>query len=175
MIISAEKLKLLVPTAKTDDYIELQMDAIEAVIRAYTNNPFQVRSARFLGQTSEFTNAVRGLPAYIQAGDTVQLSGGTVNDGVYTVNEVLEDGLVLNRYLWPCETMVVTKVRYPADVVQCAVELFRWKETMGEKVGIKSETLSRHSVTYEDSATGLFMGYPLGILSGLKLHRKARC
>jgi hypothetical protein len=45
---------------------------------------------------------------------------------------------------------------------------------MGEKVGIKSETISRHSVTYEDSGN-LFMGYPVGILNGLTLHKKARC
>jgi len=45
---------------------------------------------------------------------------------------------------------------------------------MGDKVGIKSETISRHSVTYEDSAT-LYMGYPVGILNGLNLYKKARC
>jgi len=69
---------------------------------------------------------------------------------------------------------LVTKIHYPADVIQCAVDLYKWKQDMGDKVGVKSETLSRHSVTYEDSAT-LFMGYPVGILNGLSLHNKARC
>ena len=61
---------------------------------------------------------------------------------------------------------------------QCAVSLFKWELEFGSKIGIKSEseTLSRHSetVTYEDSAT-LFMGYPIGILNGLSLYKKARC
>ena len=109
------------------------------------------------------------------AGGTITISGGTVNDGIYVIKEVQPDGLTLNRYLDAADGMTVTKVQYPPDVVQCAVSLFNWKETMGAKVGIKSETLSRHSVTYEDSGTGLFMGYPLAILSGLKLYRKARC
>ena len=69
--------------------------------------------------------------------------------------------------------VLVTKVEYPADVVDCALELLEWSVKFGGKVGIKSETLSRHSVTYEDSAT-LFMGYPVGILNGLSLHMKAR-
>ena len=69
--------------------------------------------------------------------------------------------------------VLVTKVEYPADVIDCVVELMEWNLNFGGKVGIKSETLSRHSVTYEDSAT-LFMGYPVGILNGLKLHVKAR-
>ena len=44
MIISAEKLKKLAPTTKTDDYIEFHLDAIESIIRAYTNNPFHTIS-----------------------------------------------------------------------------------------------------------------------------------
>ena len=72
----------------------------------------------------------------------------------------------------------MTKIEYPKDVIQCAIDLFEWKRNFGDKIGIKSEseTLSRHSesVTYEDS-TALFMGYPLGILKGLSLHKKARC
>ena len=68
----------------------------------------------------------------------------------------------------------VCLLEYPADVIKCAVDLFKWKQDMGENVGIKSETISRHSVTYEDSAT-LFMGYPVGILNGLNLYKKARC
>ena len=72
----------------------------------------------------------------------------------------------------------IPKVEYPPDVVQCAVDMFKWKLEFGDKVGIKSEseTVSRHSesVTYEDSAS-LYMGYPKGILSALSLHVKARC
>jgi hypothetical protein len=107
-------------------------------------------------------------------GDTVQISGSGVNEGLYVVRTIGDDHIELDKPLMPVCMNLVTKISYPADVIQCAVDLYKWKQTMGDKVGVKSETLSRHSVTYEDSAT-LFMGYPVGILNGLKLHRKARC
>ena len=84
------------------------------------------------------------------------------------------DYIQLDKSLVTTDTNLVTKIKYPVDVMECAVDMYRWKQNMGDKVGIKSETISRHSVTYEDSAT-LFMGYPVGILNGLNLHKKARC
>lgn len=173
MIISVAKLKEQVNCGTaTDDQITSQLDAIEAVIRAYTNNNFQIRSIRFCGRSEG--RKIYGVPQFFTAGDTVQISGSGVNDGLYTVKTVTADCISVGKDLHPVECNLVTVVKYPADVIQCAVDLFKWKQNMGGKVGIKSETLSRHSVTYEDSAT-LFMGYPVGILNGLNLHKKARC
>ena len=156
----------------TDEQITVKLKAIEAVIRAYTNNNFQQRGIRFVGHSSGMK--VYGDPQYLDIGDTVQISCSLVNDGLYQVTEVGVDYIQLDEFLMNTEFNLVTKIKYPADVVECAVDLFKWKQKMGEKVGIKSETISRHSVTYEDSAT-LFMGYPVGILNGLNLYRKARC
>lgn len=173
MIITVEDLKKQVDTGNaTDELITTKLEAIEAVIRAYTNNNFQMRHVRFAG-SSEDSN-VYGSPQYFTVGDTVQISGSGVNDGLYTVTAAYDDHIELDRPLFNVEYNLVTKIQYPADVIQCAVDLFKWKQTMGDKVGVKSETLSRHSVTYEDSAT-LYMGYPVGILNGLNLYRKARC
>lgn len=173
MIISVADLRKQVACGTaTDEQIIAKLEAIEAVIRAYTNNNFQLRGIRFAGQ-SEGMN-IYGTPQGFSVGDIVQISGSDVNDGLYQVRIVQPDFIQLDQYLVTADYNLVTKVKYPADVVQCAVDMFRWKQNMGDKVGIKSETLSRHSVTYEDSAS-LFMGYPMGILSGLKLHKKARC
>lgn len=172
MIITAEKLKEQVKCTDSDELIAVKLEAIEAVIRAYTNNNFQMRAVRFAGR-SEGSN-VYGSPMYINVGDTVQISASGVNDGLYTVVAVYGDCIEVDKELFPVGYNLVTKIKYPADVVQCAVDLFKWKQNMGNKVGVKSETLSRHSVTYEDSAT-LYMGYPVGILNGLNLYRKARC
>ena len=172
MIISVEDLKKQVMCNDADDLITTRLEAIESVIRAYTNNNFQQREIRFAGR-SEGLN-VYGSPRYFTVGDTIQISGSGVNDGLYMVKTVHADHLELDKSLFTVDCNLVTKVKYPADVIQCAVDLFKWKQTMGDKVGVKSETLSRHSVTYEDSAT-LYMGYPVGILNGLNLYRKARC
>lgn len=173
MIISVEDLKKQIDCGTAmDDLITAKLEAIEAVIRAYTNNNFQQREIRFAGRSDELR--VYGSPMYFAVGDTVQISGSGVNDGLYSITMIGTDRIELDKPLMPTEFNLVTKIKYPADVIQCAVDLYKWKQTMGEKVGIKSETISRHSVTYEDSAT-LFMGYPVGILNGLKLYKKARC
>ena len=156
----------------TNEQIAVKLEAIESVIRAYTNNNFQQREIRFVGR-SEGLN-VYGSPTFFTVGDTIQISGSGVNDGLYEVIVVDTDYIGLNKPLMTTDLNIVTKINYPADVVQCAVEMYRWKQNMGEKVGIKSETISRHSVTYEDS-TNLWMGYPVGILNGLNLYKKARC
>ena len=172
MIISVEDLKKQVICNDADDLITTRLNAIESVIRAYTNNNFQQREIRFGGRSEDLN--VYGSPRHFAVGDTVQISGSGVNDGLYVVNAVYDDCIELDKSLFTVDFNLVTKIKYPADVVQCAVDLFKWKQTMGDKVGVKSETLSRHSVTYEDSAT-LYMGYPVGILNGLNLYRKARC
>ena len=172
MIITVEDLKKQVTCNDADDRITTRLEAIESVIRAYTNNNFQQREIRFAGRSENLS--IYGSPRYFTAGDTVQVSGSGVNDGLYTVKAVEVDRIELDKPLFTVDFNLVTKIKYPADVVQCAVDLFKWKQTMGDKVGVKSETLSRHSVTYEDSAT-LYMGYPVGILNGLNLYRKARC
>ena len=173
MIISVSELRNQIDCGEvTDEQITVRLNAIEAVIRAYTNNNFQQRFVRFLGRSKGMS--VYGSPQFFAVGDTVQISGTGVNDGLYQINAIGTDHLELDKKLMDIDLNLVTKVEYPADVIQCAVDLYQWKQTMGKKVGIKSETLSRHSVTYEDSDT-LFMGYPVGILNGLKLHKKARC
>ena len=173
MIITVEDLKKQISCGNSgDEEITTKLKAIESVIRAYTNNNFQQRGIRFAGR-SEGMN-VYGSPQYFTVGDTIQISSSGVNDGLYQITQIQPDYIQLDEQLMAVEYNLVTKIKYPADVVQCAVDLYSWKQKMGEKVGIKSETISRHSVTYEDSAT-LFMGYPVGILKGLNLYKKARC
>lgn len=173
MIISVEALKNRIKCEEADELILAKLEAIEAVIRSYTNNNFQQRGIRFRGPADG--SSVYGPSQYFSAGDTVQISSPDgINDGLYQIVAAYDDHVELDRPLASVDHNLVTKISYPADVVQCAVDLYSWKQSMGDKVGVKSETLSRHSVTYEDSAT-LYMGYPVGILNGLQLHKKARC
>ena len=69
----------------------------------------------------------------------------------------------------------MTKVEYPDDVQQGVIELMIWEVKNRQKVGIKSETLSRHSVSYYDQdANNQVMGYPVSLLGFLKPYIKAR-
>lgn len=64
---------------------------------------------------------------------------------------------------------------YPADVKMGVVNMLKWDLENRDKVGVQSETLSRHSVTYfnmdGDNST---MGYPKSLLGFLKPYMRAR-
>lgn len=66
-------------------------------------------------------------------------------------------------------------VVYPADIKMGVVNLLKWELGNRDKVGIASETISRHSVTYVDqTAANTLMGYPASLMGFLKPYMKAR-
>jgi hypothetical protein len=172
MIISVDRAKKLIGLKNwSDERIQMKLDAIEQVIRSYTHNNFQDRGIR--ADCAVIAQKLYGNVPDINVGDTIQITESSFSSGLFVVEAIEGDMITVNNTLIDESHVLVTKVQYPADVIDCAVELMEWYMNYGGKVGVKSETLSRHSVTYEDSAT-LFMGYPVGILNGLKLHVKAR-
>ena len=164
MIISVEELKQHITTDKTDQVLEAMLQALELSIRKYTNNNFQNRNKRFRADIVDGSLNSFSYP-WLSEGDTVQISESKLNDGLYILSG--------NMGLLDEEDVLVTKVVYPADVIDCCCNLMEWEVNHRGKVGIKSETLSRHSVTYEDSAS-MFMGYPAALLGCLKSYRKVR-
>lgn len=67
------------------------------------------------------------------------------------------------------------EVEYPADVKLGVLNMLLWDSESRDKVGIASETISRHSVSY----TGLTeaeskSGYPAYLLTFLDPYRRAR-
>ena len=64
---------------------------------------------------------------------------------------------------------------YPMDVKMGVVNLLKWDLTMRDKIGVASESISRHSVTYVDQ-TGIntVMGFPVSLMGFLKPYKKAR-
>ena len=175
MIISVEKAKSLITfPGWTDEKIEMKLKAVEQTIRAYTNNNFQNRGIRIQACIRAGVFMSESLIPF-SVDDTVQVSESRYNSGLFTVSVESDDTtFMVNEDTRDEDDVLVTKVEYPADVVNCCVELMEWAVNFAGKVGIKSETLSRHSVTYEDSAT-MFMGYPASLLGCLKPYRKARC
>lgn len=172
MIISVEQAKKLIDLKNwSDERIKMKLDAIEQVIRSYTHNNFQNRGIR--ADCSVIAQQVFGNVPGLNVGNTIQITESRFNSGLYVVEAIEDDIITVDKDLLDESHVLVTKVEYPADVIDCVVSLMEWTVNYSGKVGVKSETLSRHSVTYEDSAT-LFMGFPVGILNGLKLHMKAR-
>ena len=64
---------------------------------------------------------------------------------------------------------------YPANVKMGVVNLVKWELDCRDKVGIASETISRHSVTYFDmNGDNSLMGYPKALLGFLRPFKRAR-
>lgn len=177
MIISVEKAKQMIDVSGwTDERLERKLKAIEATIRKYTNNNFQKRAFRKTADIVGSLFVVEVLSPFF-IGDTIQISESAFNEGLYTVTSASDATFTVAESVTDEKDVLVTKVEYPEDVIDCALNLLEWDRDFRSKVGIKSEskTLSRHSesVTYEDSAS-MFNGYPVGILNALNLHKKAR-
>lgn len=155
------------------EVLSMKLEAIEGLIRSYTNNNFQNRNMRI--EAPAKGGIVRGYTSYFRAGDTVQISQSKVNDGLYVIAEITEEGLFLDKEVYDTPSNMVTKVIYPVDVQKGVIDLMIWEKKNRQKVGIKSETLSRHSVTYYDQDAGnQVMGYPVSLLGFLKPYMKPR-
>ena len=64
---------------------------------------------------------------------------------------------------------------YPADVKMGVVNLMKWELNSRDKVGVASESISRHSVTYFDmTGDNSIMGYPKALMGFLKPYKRAR-
>lgn len=176
MIISVEEARKLVdiPAKWTDEKkLYMKLKAIEQTIRKYTNNNFQDTAYRVTADIVGGLFLCTEGDVRFSIGDTVQVSESGYNAGLYTIASVDDMSFTTEEEVSSEISVLVTKVSYPDDVVDCAINLLEWDIKNRQKVGIKSETLSRHSVTYEDS-TSMFHGYPKGILNAVKLYKKAR-
>ncbi len=176
MIISPETLRGLVPTEDTYEVLEMKLKAIETLVRSYTHNNFQDRGYR---RTADIVGGFLYVEAIcpFDVNDTVQISQSEFNNGVYTVSAVDDEGAIFEvaQSLKDEKDVLVTKVSYPADVVMGVVNLYRWDLENRSKVGIQSETISRHSVTYFNmDGENSVMGYPKSLLGFLKPYMKAR-
>lgn len=199
MILTVAELRQYITTDETDQVLEGKLQALELLIRAYTNNNFQVRAFRAVAvAVSEGNRLLFNSPIPFKAGDTLQITESDFMPGelvtvasIFLVDEsgnylVNEEGkyltpgfpgysVTVNEELTDESGVVVTKVKYPTDIKMGIVNLMKWELDNREKVGVASESISRHSVTYVDqTGDNTVMGYPVALMGFLKPYRKAR-
>ena len=169
MILTLEEVRGYIQTDMSDALLTLKLSAIEDLIRGYTNNNFQNRAVRC---KSEISGGVIVTPSeHFKAGDTVQISGNQLCDGLY----VLIADNMLNPVPDDCDECTITKVVYPDSVKAGALELIKWDIEKRDKIGISSETISRHSVSYASvDGSNTALGFPAVLLGFLKPYMKAR-
>lgn len=172
MIISPDEFRKFVITEISDKMIQNKLMAIESFIRKYTNNNFQVREIRSRSETLD--GKILNPPKFISKGDTVQITDSLLNNGIYVIEDLSYGKADVDGTLLDCTKNIITKILYPADVVIGAVNMLRWDLEKRDKIGIQSEKISRHSVTYTDINDKSVMGYPKILLGFLKPYMKAR-
>lgn len=175
MIISLTDAKKLNSTIEQED-----LDAFEQSVRGLTNNNFQNTAVRFSGISLEEPNLIKVNDSIkgLRKGDTLEVNYSSYNDGLYTVEEILEGSIKVSEESFLEEEsndLMVTLVSYPADIKRGIKKLIEYDKKMANKVGIKSETISRMSKTYYDvTAAENTEGYPSNLLSFLKKYKKMR-
>ena len=170
MIISIDELKSYSDLSNIPDAeLATMCEGIEDFIRQYTNNTFVVRNTSF--ETPSTDGRLETVSPLIKVGDTVLITNSQYNDGVYTLENT--DG-TLNKELLDDDYNKVTLVRYPASIKLGVVKLLQYNVKMDSKVGISSESISRHSVSYAQPSSDAVCGYPSSLMSFLKPYMKAR-
>lgn len=173
MILTVQELHRHMETDEDDQVLEDKLAALELMIRGYTNNNFQHRNTRRLADIAGGSFVMGSNP--FTAGDTVQVSGSCSNDGLYTVTAASGNTITVREPVLDEDDVIVTKVVYPMDVKMGVVNLMKWEMSSRDKVGVSSETISRHSVTYFNmDGDNSVMGYPKSLMGFLKPHMKAR-
>lgn len=176
MIMTVAELRQFVTTEETDQALEARLQALELLIRGYTNNNFQKRPFRAVAvAVADGNQLLCPTAAPFKAGDTLQITESDLNAGLVTVKTVEGQTVTVSEDLYDESGVVITKVVYPADVKQGVARMLQWQLDNGDKVGVQSETISRHSVTYFNmDGDNSSMGFPKSLLGFLKPYKKAR-
>lgn len=173
MLITAEEVKKI---DKFKDYkiedIERKLKKIEYAIRSYTHNKFLSKGIRFNAEVEN--NIILFNTQYIKKNDTVLIKNEFCKD-IFTISEIVESGLKIKEDIINSKNNLIVKVIYPIDVIEGALNVLEWDLKMRNKVGIKSETISRHNITYYDNdSNNTINGYPVSLFGFLKPYRKVR-
>jgi hypothetical protein len=177
MIISVEELKQFITTDKADLVLEVRLQALEQLIRKHTNNRFHQKPYVRIKANVIAGNFVTDDALLFNVGDTIQVSiGADATDcGIYTIDKIDGQTFTVKEDVPDMANATVTKVAYGNDVKMGVINLMEWDLNNRHKVGVQSETISRHSVTYFNmDGDNSLMGYPKSLLGFLKPYMKAR-
>jgi hypothetical protein len=176
MLMTVEELRKYITTDETDDVLEARLQALELAIRAYTNNNFHVRAFRAVAVSTNGHELLCDSRVPFAVDDTLEITESDLMQGCLVTVEVVSDGIItVKESLVEESGVVITKVKYPQDVKMGAVNLMKWELSNRDKVGVASESISRHSVTYFNMDAGnAVMGFPVSLMGFLKPYKKAR-
>lgn len=156
-----------------DDLITRKLSVIESAIRKHTNNNFQNRLIRFNASVED--GVIKGSSPFLKSLDTIEISDG-INKGLYTVISIDSDVKTIEP-LYDYPNQLITKIEYPIDVIEGAIDLLDWEliKQGKEKSNIASESISRHNVSYvQRTNENTINGYPVELFNFCDQYKRAR-
>lgn len=173
MIISLQEAHDIDPNITTWD-----LKAYETQVRGLTNNNFQHPHIRMtnIGLVGDKIIAPKEFIGF-KLGDTIEIYNSKFNDGLYAVESVSAYELTVDADFVSEVTIQggVAKIDYPADIKAGLLNVIRYNQKMGDKVGVKSESVARMSTTYFDvSNTDNVEGIPSSQWAFLNKYKKIR-
>lgn len=170
MIISVCKLKEFITTDVPDQVLQARLEALETSIRNKTHNNFQDRRFRAIGDV--VNGVVKCLNTHLfNVGDTIM-----INNDLVVIESITDGYMGISEEIIDTFDALITKVVYPKDIVLGVVDVMSWMlKNPSAKAGVSSETISRHSVTYQGNAEfDADIGCPVRLLAFLNQYKKAR-
>lgn len=176
MIMTVAELRQFIDTDEADQVLEAKLQALELLVRAHTNNNFQVRAFRAVAVAMPEHSLFCNGAIWFKVGDTLQITDSEfMPNQLVTVTDVSDSTVTVKENLFDESGVVITKVQYPADVKIGVANLLKWELDNRDKVGVQSESISRHSVTYFNmDGDNSVMGFPKALMGFLKPYMKAR-
>lgn len=175
MLITAIELKKIYPKFNDIDnnIITRKLNAIENAIRQHTHNKFQNRLIRI--ETDIVDGKINWNTNYLKVDDTIEISDG-INKGLYTIKTVSEK-IETNEPLYDYPEQLITKIEYPSDVIEGAIDLLDWEliQNGKESTDVASESISRHNVSYiQRTNDNTINGYPIELFNFCENYMRAR-
>lgn len=149
MLIKVEEVKEMDRFKKySEDDITRKLKKIEYAIRSYTHNQFLSKTIRFYSKIED--NKILLDTELIRAEDTI-LIRDFANYDIFVVKKIDNGKIEVGEDIYNSNESFIAKVVYPFDIIEGALDVLEWDLKMRNKVGIKQESISRHSVTYFDN------------------------
>lgn len=179
--LSEAKILLGIDDNLKDEFIKHKLKSLEIMLRNATNNKFQdtrIRTKKNLvfNSTDKTISGDDFFALGFRSGDTIEINECLLNDGLFVVSHVTDTSIIVSESLLDEKSYtLITKIVYPFDIVDGVVRLIQYDLKMGDKIGIKQESISRHSVTYYDvNSTESIEGYPATLMKFINKYKKLR-
>lgn len=168
MITTRAEIKTLLRLSDTtyDTLIDTLIPIIQDDIMTFLKNKFIVRdieiwrsSISFSGNSISDSSSGFSSAGFV-AGDIV-VQDSKLNNGFYTVTNVTAGTLTVSETLTTesaDNVIKINQIKYPKGLALIFANMIGF--TMNNKHGVKSESISRYSVSYANDVQSLINGYP---------------